>query len=327
MRQKQYINLLKNRLKQEDAEDFMEWINSIEGEKEALDLIEKEWKNDDATDSINDVRLNELLTNINEHIADDAQAYKSRFIQFAKIAAILVTGLSILFFVFNQQTISDHSNTMVEVKKSNPSGQKSIIFLPDGSKVYLNAESRIAYPDDFMGSSRNVKLEGEAFFEVARDEERPFIVSTGQFSTTAIVTSFNIRAYKREEKIEVSLATGKVLVSDVNRDNDRSMFLTPGEQMVYLKESDKVSITNFDDKSALGWKEGLIYFDQADFDEVIRKLSRWYGVEFNVQNKPDKGWIYNGEFRNQSLEHVLMGMSLTKNFQYEIDSLYVNISF
>lgn len=327
MRQKQYIDFLKNRLTQEEAQEFIEWLNSPEGEEQAMELIEQEWKNDDATDSINDVRLNVMLSKINEGIDATRVAKSIPWTNYLKIAAILLIGVAITFFVLDQTNTTPYSLESVLVTKSNPKGQKSTIFLPDGTKVYLNAESTLSYPQQFADNSRKVSIVGEAFFEVAEDESRPFTVYSDNFTTTAVGTSFNVRAYPDENILEVSLATGKVLVKDLNPHLDRGMFLLPGERMVYSEETDAVAKSSFDQKAALGWKEGLIYFKNSRFDEVVDKLSRWYDVSFTIINQPTGDWSYNGEFRNQSLQHVLMGMGLTKKFDYEIDGKSVVIRF
>lgn len=327
MRKKQYIDFLKGKLNGQEAEEFMKWLNSPEGELEAINIIEQDWKNDDATDSMNDVRMHGMLNDIQESVGHKPSFETFRWRYYLRIAAVLLIGLGISVFVLEQKFQKTPQQNTVLAMKSNPVGQKSTIFLPDGTKVFLNAESTLTYPKQFSTNARTVELIGEAFFEVTRDESKPFIVTSGKFSTTALGTSFNVRAYSLEEIQSVSLATGKVLVQDLASNNGDSMFLVPGEHMSFSMVENAMKKSFFDEKATLGWKDGLIFFHKANLEEVMEKLSRWYGVKIMIKGTPDKNWTYQGEFKNESLEYVLTGMGLTKNFEYLIKNKNVTIDF
>ena len=205
------------------------------------------------------------------------------------------------------------------VTKANPSGVKSTISLPDGSTVVLNAESKISFQSGFNDSIRLVALVGEAYFQVAKDLNRPFVVQSGNVRTEVLGTEFNVKAYADENKIDVALNSGKVLVSVGSSLVKQSYYLNPGQRIRVSKDNDQVERTNFDRKKVLAWKDGVIYFDKTSLKEVTTTLGRWYGVQFEILHWNGKPWHYTGEFKNEYLDIILQSMSYSKHFKYEID--------
>jgi len=211
--------------------------------------------------------------------------------------------------------------------KQNPTGLKSQIQLPDGTMVWLNAESTLKYPNQFDSAGREVFLVGEAFFDVARDETKPFTVHAGGLTTTALGTSFSVTSYPKEENISVALLTGKVIVREEEGKELNSMVLAPGEQAIYTESKHEFFRTIFDYDISLGWKDGLLAFKEADFAHIKRKLERWYGVQIEIKGVPRKSWKISGTFKNQSLERVLERLAFSKEFTFRISDDYVLINF
>ena len=202
--------------------------------------------------------------------------------------------------------------------KSNPRGAKSLITLPDGSKVKLNSDSHLEYYSDFE-HDRSVKLIGEAFFDVVKDTLRPFYVKTGDLRVRVLGTSFNVEAFAFEKNIKVALVKGKVLIEKKEGMKIKPMgYLNPDEMLIYNHQSSEFNITPFDYSRVLGWRDGELHFDETDFDVVIEKLERWYGVEILVSSKADLSGRFNGTFNAQPLDVVLQGMGFTSDFDFEI---------
>ena len=210
--------------------------------------------------------------------------------------------------------------------KETPRGQKSTIYLSDGSEVILNSGSWIKFLKRFSDSERLVILNGEAFFNVSRDTLRPFKVRSGNVTARALGTSFNVNAYKPDENVDVSLLTGQVMVS-LNDETDKQMVLNPGEKAVYTSELDTFRKTDFDYAATIGWKDRLLVFRDADQENVFNKLAMWYGVEFVFENLSGKAWNYNAEFKNLDLDNVLGSISFAMDFQYKIQNDIVQIKF
>lgn len=212
------------------------------------------------------------------------------------------------------------------IVKEIPLGQKSGLFLNDGSEVILNSGSTIKFVKGFSENERIVYLKGEAFFNVSKDSLRPFKVVTGNIVTQALGTSFNVSAYEPDQNVDVSLVTGRVIVSSGDK-AIQEVALLPGEKAVYnLNEKDFLK-TSFDLLLTIGWKDRLLAFRDESQQQVFLKLKRWYGVEFKFENTSDKEWNYNAEFMNLDLKNVLGSIAFAMDFDYEIKDDLVTIKF
>ena len=248
----------------------------------------------------------------------------------ASVAFLILTGLLAYHFSKQSQETFDDRHVVSQVVKSNPRGRKSTIPLGDGTMVYLNSESRISYPDHFPDSVRVIQLEGEAFFEVAKDPARPFIVKTNYLDLKVLGTSFNVKTFSDSDEVTIALATGKVEISDVaiNEDSGKKVMLNPGQSVKFNKTQRAFGqISAFDPNYEYGWKNGLIYFNKASLKEVIEKLERWYDVKIIVINKPSNKWVYKAYHENESLELVLQSMAHNEAFDFEIKGKEVIIKF
>lgn len=245
-----------------------------------------------------------------------------------KVAAILIIAFGIGTLLWFQSAEKQQKEPIYVVsnlvQKSNPSGVKSKHILPDGSTVFLNAASSIEYPKTFGADVRLVKLQGEGFFQVVKDADRPFRVLAGELEVLVLGTTFNMNTNLKSP--EVALVEGKVKVAAVS--SDRSLALAPGQMAIYNKDRQTFTATTFDAAYITGWKDGYLMFKDATLDEVVEKLHAWYGIEIAVANKSKSGeWSYTGSFKNESLENVLLSMSILRNFDYVIKNDSLMISF
>lgn len=249
-----------------------------------------------------------------------------------KIAAsvIFIIGMLYAFMDNTHKDVPQAEQVYKEVIKDNPSGQKLTVFLADGSKVMLNAGSKIRYSEPFHPDRREVSLVGEAYFEVAKDSLRPFQVVSGELATTALGTSFNIAAYPTEDCIQVSLTSGKVKVDFYERighDSSEVFFLLPGEQIGFNRQKQSLTKRAFDREKVLAWKEGIIYLENEDQATVVRMLERWYGTQVKVEGKSAADWSVTARFDNQSLKSVLTSLSYTMGFEFKIREDHVLIKY
>lgn len=211
-----------------------------------------------------------------------------------------------------------------QVVKEAPAGRKLTVFLDDKSQVMLNAASKITFTRPFHPDHRTVTLEGEAFFEVAEDSLRPFRVVSGELTTTALGTSFNIAAYPQHDRIQVSLTSGQVKVDC--QPQAEAYYLKPGEQVDYDRKQQRIAKSSFNTDDVLAWKAGVIHLKNADQATVIETLERWYGVPIVVQGTSATAWDVTAKFNNQSLKSVLTSLSYTMGFDAEItkDCVFIN---
>ncbi len=172
-------------------------------------------------------------------------------------------------------------------------------------------------------SIRNVTLVGEAYFEVAKDSTRLFVVTTEVLRTTALGTAFNVRAYPDQPALEVALVEGKVKIDQPGK----SRLLTPGTALAYDRQTRQARSYHFAPEKIVAWKEGSLVFDQDSFTEFIAKAERWYGVEFAVSGTPPNHWSLVGHYDNVSLVFLLDDIRFGKDFTYHITENQVSLQF
>lgn len=241
----------------------------------------------------------------------------------SKIAAtfLLMATLAYGMWVFmeeSKEVIKPESAPQVAfIEKASPKGQKLTIKLPDGSIVKLNAESHITYPQTFTGDERTISLQGEAFFNVVENPEKPFVINSNGLKTRVLGTSFNVRSYDDEAEIKVAVVTGKV---EISAPDGNSSVLLPTEMGIFEREQASITKKHYDFREEIAWKDGVLFFDKDNLKTVVKKLEMWYGVHFEVKNGFRFKGLYSGEFRNnESLEEVLEGISFTSDFDYKLD--------
>lgn len=200
------------------------------------------------------------------------------------------------------------------VIKRTQKGEKRIVRLPDGTQIKLNANSVLVYPEVFDDHRRQVQLEGEALFAVAKDADRPFTIISGDVRTQVLGTTFNIRAYEGESDVAVAVVSGKVKVQG----NVDEVYLLPNEVSYYHKTDSSLTATSQDISDLIAWSKNILIFDEDPAEEVWKKLENWYGVDIIV---PDMSVIkgnYSGRYYNEPLYRVLDGISYASEFVYEI---------
>jgi transmembrane sensor len=190
---------------------------------------------------------------------------------------------------------------------STPRGGQYQLVLPDGSKVWLNASSSIHFPTAFTGNERNVELTGEAYFEIAKNKEKPFHVNVNGMQVEVLGTHFNVNAYADEGAIKTSLLEGSVKIKKGNV----SGLLKPGQQGVLNKNSNNIEIKNEDMNEVIAWKNGLFQFDGADIKTIMHEIGRWYDVEIVYAGKVPERRFEGKISRDAELSDVLKILELS----------------
>jgi len=250
---------------------------------------------------------------------------RKTLIRIASIAAgiALLFGISFTYFYnspFNGLADSGQNSTIIV-----PSGQKSQLILADGTKVWLNAGSRLTYSNLYNTKERIVELDGEAFFEVIKDEKREFIVKTGMVDITVLGTSFNVNAYPEDSNISVSLLEGKVSVSSA-RDHRVLAYLEPNQGAVISRSDLICQVNSCDAETESIWRMNTLKFDGASAEEVSRKLERWYGVDITLENtKPDNHYWFT--IKTESLTELLESINKLTPIEYKINGEEVTIRY
>lgn len=189
------------------------------------------------------------------------------------------------------------------------------VILADGTKVWLNADSELKYPDYFSGGKREVYLEGEAYFEVAKDAGHPFEVHVDGMAVVVLGTAFNVKGYPEEEEVSVTLVNGGVKLMEESRELAR---LTPLQEFRMDMRTSEYEVCPADLQTALAWRNNMFVFESEPLAKIIGQLSRWYGVYFELDKRLE-GYMYSGNIsRSEPLEEVLHILSLTNEIKFSI---------
>lgn len=197
------------------------------------------------------------------------------------------------------------------------------VELPDGTKVWLNAESRLRYPVKFTGTERKVELTGEAYFEVAHNKALPFRVATAEQTITVLGTHFNIKGYADERTIATTLLEGSVSIA--NNVSGQSKLLVPGKQSNIIKGEGAIEVTDAHTDEVMAWKNGYFIFDNQDIKSIMKLISRWYDVD--VDYKLTRSVRFGGTFsRSSDLKELMKNFELLGNLHFELKERRITVS-
>lgn len=316
---------LNEKLTVQEEITLREWLESNSENRQVFENMVSYWK-------LSETQINSSKERVFSNIIDAAQKSSKKTKESSswkyvwRIAAILVlaTGLGLVFNYVENRFAGEQQGDLVFIEKEAQYGQKLICELPDGSTVKLNSGSKISYPKHFKGSNREVSLSGEAFFDVFRNPERPFVIRTSQMNITVLGTSFNVNAYTEDAISSVAVKTGKVAVKSTV--NDQEVTLLPNEKVQVAAQDammKKGSVQN--DEKVFGWLEQTLMFEDDDLPTIITRLERWYDVKVEVVRKMNEKKTFTGKYKNPSLRAVMESLSYAYDFEYELNGKKVII--
>ena len=199
-----------------------------------------------------------------------------------------------------------------------PRGGEFSLELADGTRVWLNAESRLRYPVASTGKERKVEMEGEVYFEVAKNREKPFIVTVNGVDIRVLGTSFNVSAY--QEEVVTTLVEGKVQL----KRGDEQVVLSPNQQAIW--SDDKFKVKQVDARNYVLWKEGIFYFEDVDLERILDDMARWYNVNIFYMNSTLKKMKFSVEIkRYEDINEILRRIEQTKRVKFEIKDRTINV--
>lgn len=298
-----------------DADDLLKHFHAGKYNTEISEAMDTVWEEmeEDEVSSLQHQQYREEARLLLSRIRKPEKRFS--FIPYLRYVAIVAVILSIGWGGFrlirsNQEKVLTY--TEVHVKN----GEHKRIILPDGTSVTLNAGSYLRYPREFITDVRRIEMNGEAFFEVTRDEEKPFLIHTKDADVKVLGTSFNVKAFDMDEQLTVSVQTGKVQV-DLP---EAMMRLLPDEQFVMDKTKGEFQKRNEDARLSTVWIKGGLYFNRTPIRTVVNELVRMYNrtIEFTPGAEYDD-YIY-GEHDNKSLEAVLKSIQYSTDIKYRIEN-------
>ena len=258
-------------------------------------------------DDINSVNVDQAFLKVNRRL-DGKTAIQRSITILTRIAAVLTIPLLafVLWNVYlseNRSIISQKDVSWQEIQ--NPAGIRSHVVLPDGTDLWLNAESKIRYSIPFSRESRQVELQGEAYLEVVHNDKVPFIVDAGLAKIKVLGTHFNVKAYPDDAQIEVALEEGSVEFTSILDNKKTTARLTPNDYLKLDKTTGKVKMINTGLYKYTSWRRNTIIFDESSISEVAKTLERWYGVKVIIDTPQINKYKFTTTFENKSLYRVL----------------------
>ena len=322
----EYLNLITKKLSGEinaDEEQKLQlWLDSSADNREVYASYERTWKE---MDRVQDKTSREIdqewsrlegVLDFSEEAQDSKERslFSSSYRIAAAIALFLIAGFVAYYFINtggNEQLVA-----LVETQA---------IELSEGSVVTVNSNSKLTYPKEFKEDRRQVELSGEAFFEIAEDPKRPFIIDAGEVWVEVLGTSFNVKAYEHLSEIEVTVSSGRVAIYPKERPNER-VVLVKGQKAVFYRSNTKIEAALNDDINFASWKTKQIIFEDTPMPEVVRIINEIYKSDIRLIGDQLVDCPVTTTFDNQSLESILNVLESTLELTIEQDGQEVEIS-
>lgn len=297
----------------EEKEAIMHWMESDPGNKQFL-LKERKL--------YNAVLLHGEDKQVQQQAGRQQYFLHRGIARFLRVAAMIVVAFGLGYFWQSEKTEGPIAMQTISV----PAGQCVNVTLPDGSNIWLNAQTTIQYPVSFNKENRQVKLDGEAYFDVTKDSKRPFIVNTKECSVEVLGTKFNIDAYSSRDKFETVLMEGSVKVSMLD-DPTQAVSLKPNNKV--YRSNGKLLTQKVSNYERYRWKEGLICFVDEPFKVVMEDFEKFYGLTIVVNNQKVTQYLYTGKFKQtDGVDYALSLLQKNIHFTYQRDRenhiVYIN---
>lgn len=274
----------------------------------------KEWEN--AGSNMNPVLVKKIFDEI-QHKTSNREFNYRKWLSIAAMVAVIIVSSIFVNSIYNLRYFKE--DMVVNVAK----GEKADILLPDGSRVWINSGSVLTCGSRFNNKERIVYLAGEAYFDVAKNEDAPFVVKSSDFSVTALGTSFNVKAYPEDNQFSVVLIEGEIEAGD----SENRLKLLPNQKIVYHRLSRNIQKTDVADGAIYAdWIKNKLSFESETFENIATTLERSYNVSIVLESVSLKNTRYSGTLKNSSLDSILHLFSLTSPLLYRVEDTVIYLS-
>lgn len=306
---------------EEDKSQIITWYSNLEAEKELRKKSRQYWE--DVPENVTDEEYDEtiVLGRIyreiimkEEHVRSKPKKAFVKMINFmAKAAAILFLPLLALY-ISKGDNLKYSDSEIIYTSIYSPLGTRTMFYLPDGSKGWLNGGSYLEFAEGFPGKTRGVSLKGEAFFNVKTDAEKPFVVSTKNLNIKAKGTSFNVLAWDDVPETEIVLVEGKL---DIYYHKERHIVsLAPGKLLRSMPKVSDSYIQKIDVDMHIAWVDGRLVFREDPFLEVVKRINRWYNVNIVIKDEILETYKYVATFQDETLDEILKMLAMSAPISY-----------
>lgn len=340
----------------EEKEALMEALQQQPDLMQQYEVLQRLWQpNKVANTEEVEARISHILQRSAREAVEEEQQQQelvppSKAFRFLKVAswAAAIVGISLAIWIWsiNDTKPQQQANEVIAKK-----GSKTRTLLPDGSIVWLNAGSSITYDPDFTGNTREVTLQGEAFFDIIKQPQRPFIVHAGDINIRVLGTAFNVKSYAEEPTIETTLIRGLVQITNASGKNGKPIYLHPNQKIVLPKtgsvQASPTNTTPPQQQSVVAKAAAIVYLDSSlkeserletawiynrlefrgdRFDELAKKLERWYNITLHFEDEQVRNLVFNGSLENETVQQAFQALTVAVPFQFEVKGNDIYIS-
>ncbi len=325
------LRFLQNKSTTDEKEEVINFLKQTDDEPEVRKVLDSIWQHNDIQIKKGVIDLSRVLDQVHLRINPSAtlsarsenKVFLLKALNIAsKVAAILFLPLLIAsVWMFTHDAKMNTAKNAKWVEIATTMGAKTNLALPDGSKVWLNDASKLKYPTQFHGDYREVYLEGEAFFEIVKNKELPFLVKTRSAITKVTGTSFNIRAYPDDNVFEATLNTGIIELEISHGVNPaQTIPMKPREQISLNTQTGKIENKTVDAETFNSWINGKLLFRDTPMNEALRKLERWYNADIKLASPELKDILITATFQEEKLSQALDLLSFATPIKYHISN-------
>lgn len=315
------ISYLQGNLSKEETDLFYNWMNESASNKKLFFEIKAMYDAGRSLGKPLDVGESwQRLLNKKEKTQSLRFNLWYKIASYAAVALIAVAVSSVFFLSYNKTDGGLYSKYI-----GGDGLEADVVELPDGTQVSLGSKTTFHYDKDFGKDKRIVYLEGEAYFEVAKQKDKPFIVKTAEQDIEALGTKFNVMAYPTDSLVITTLLEGSVRLMTLG--GGRETILRPDQQFIYNRNRKTASLNYVDARQYTSWTTGYYYFSEQTLDAILDRLSHVYGAEFTVLSKSLNKRTFTGTFyRGESIKDIMEVINLSVPIKYKIDKRHVTIS-
>ncbi len=305
----------------EEIIELQNWLAASKNNLLYFQQLKNIWDNSEYYSGEKMIDVDKAFKNISTRIKLKSPVTKFWY-HWKKIAAVLLIPLvlgNLLYFLIHVHNHSALPKPVYPVYNElfAAFGTRSALKLSDGSSVWLNSGSSIKYPDRFSGNNRTVILNGEAYFEVESDPEKPFIVQSAALSVKATGTKFNVLGYNSDDEVEVTLVSGKVEVSPSQATkNFKTSTLEIDQHFTFNKVNGATSIINGDTYKYISWKDGKLVFRNEPLSQVVKRIGQVFNIDIEIKGDEIKNYRYRATFQDESLAEILKLLKMSSSIDY-----------
>lgn len=318
--------VISNEATESEIEDLLEWVDKDNVNKLFFEEFKEVWNTTAEFESGNDVEngihyLRQRISFSEEKkytpifpVNNRSKKMKWHYVKVA--ASILLIGVTAAFLYLNMNPAAVKYKTLVM-----PYGKKGSLHLSDGSTLEVNSGTKISFPEKFADDERLLKIEGEAFFEIAKDKNRPFIIEAGELEIQVLGTSFNLKSYKNDKILELGVKTGSVSISNKSSGDStlsNIFYLEPGELISINVLDNTFKKQKVDIDLLTSWTKETLVFNDKNLSEVAIMLQRWYNIPVILENDLLNNCEFMGEYKNESLRNILEALKFSIGIEYLI---------